>query len=81
MNTMSVNTLKDENNVPFYAWNCITLQLHNRDVDLVIKNQDHMDLFIKFLMYELKSLDGKRNSAANLLELIHKRGNAKDIDP
>ena len=29
-----------------------------------------MDKLIKFLMYELKSLDGKRNSAKGLIELI-----------
>lgn len=66
--------------MPFHAWQCITLQLHNRDVDLVIKNQKHMDMFIKFLMYELKSLDGRRGSAAKLIELIKKQKDGEELD-
>lgn len=36
--------------IPFYAWQCITLQLKNRYVDLVIKNEQKMKLFLKFLV-------------------------------
>ena len=38
MNTMDSNALNDENNLPFHGWHCLTIQLRNRDVDLVIKN-------------------------------------------
>ena len=77
MNTLDQNDLSV---MPFHAWQCITLQLHNRDVDLVIKNQKHMDMFIKFLMYELKSLDGKRGSAAKLIELIKRQKDGQELD-
>lgn len=30
---------KDELNFPFYAWECITLVLHHREVDLVIRDE------------------------------------------
>jgi hypothetical protein len=36
--------------IPFYAWQCITLQLKDRYVDLVIKNEQKMKLFLKFLV-------------------------------
>ena len=32
---------KDE--LPFYAWQCLTLQLENREIDLVIKDEKEMD--------------------------------------
>lgn len=49
--------------VPFYSWNCITLKLGRRDVDLVIKDDKQMQLFLKFLIYSLKTLDGVKGSA------------------
>jgi hypothetical protein len=35
--TMNPDKFKDE--VPFLSWQCLTLQLKHRDVDLVIKDQ------------------------------------------
>lgn len=39
INSMSKQELKD---LPFHSWNCITLQLGRRDVDLVIKDENQM---------------------------------------
>ena len=39
-----------------------------------------MDMFIKFLMYELKSLDGRRGSAAKLIELIKRQKDGQELD-
>ena len=43
--------LKDE--MPFYSWNCITIQLGHRDVDLVIRSDQHMRNLIAFLVSKL----------------------------
>ena len=53
--------------LPFYAWQCVTLQLQGRMVDLVIKNEKSMDLFLKFLIMALNTLDGVKGSARPLL--------------
>jgi len=45
--------------LPFFAWNCITIKLNNRDVDLVIKDENQMVIFIKFLIFKMRTLDGK----------------------
>ena len=37
LNSLDLSYYKEEQ-VPFYAWQCITLQLRHRDVDLVIKD-------------------------------------------
>ena len=58
--------------MPFYAWECITLDLGYREVDLVIRNEDHMNKLLKFLIYSLRTLDGSRNSASNVLNLMNK---------
>jgi len=36
-----INSLDDKSlqNLPFYSWNCITLELEHRNIDLVIRNQ------------------------------------------
>lgn len=49
---------KDELNFPFYAWECITLVLHHREVDLVIRDEKQMAMFIKFLIYHTKTVNG-----------------------
>jgi hypothetical protein len=56
--------------VPFNSWNCITLQMSNRDVDLVIRNDDHMEMVLKFLIYNMKTLDGSKNSALKLIKAM-----------
>lgn len=37
-------------------------------MDLVIKNEKSMDLFLRFLIWTLNTLDGKRNSAARKVQ-------------
>lgn len=53
--------------VPFYNWECITLELEFRDVDIVIKDIGQMDVFLKFLIYTLRTIDGKRGTAEAIL--------------
>lgn len=37
---------KDLEKIPFYSWNCLTLCFKDRDIDLIIKNEADMQLFI-----------------------------------
>lgn len=68
-----INTLPRSqlDNLPFYSWNCITLQLSNRDVDLVIRCEQDMRRLIKLLVYRMCTLDGNKNSALKLLNLMY----------
>ena len=66
MNTFSPEKFQDEKAIPFLSWQCITLQLKHRDVDLVIKNQKEMDYLLKFLIYEINTINGKRDSGVAL---------------
>lgn len=38
-----------------------------RSIDLVIKDMKSMEIFIKFLIWSLKTIDGKKKSAVQLL--------------
>ena len=50
--------------IPFHSWECITLQLRHRTVDLTIKNQKDMDDFLMILTDSMKSVDGNKGSLA-----------------
>lgn len=63
---------KKMENLPFKSWNCITLRLGRRDVDLVLKNEAQMTIFIKFLVYSLYTMDGTKNTAKPILDMINK---------
>jgi len=58
--------------IPFYSWNCITLKLKRRDVDLVIRDEKQMEIFLKFLIYSLRTVDGVKNSADVILDYLNK---------
>lgn len=59
----SLDTLEDKLRLPFFCWQCISIQISSRDVDLIIPNEAEMLLFIRFLLLSLKSLDGTAGSA------------------
>ena len=54
--------------MPFQAWECITINLkRGREVNIVIKNEACMKAFIMLLIYEMKSVDGKKNSGEGII--------------
>jgi hypothetical protein len=59
-----------EDQVPFYAWQCITLQLRHRDVDLVIKDDHQMNDLLMVLISAMETVDGNRGSFQTIEELI-----------
>lgn len=69
INTMEHEELKKPG-LPFYTWECITLQLSDRDVCIVIRNEKLMAGFLKLLTYFLKSVDGDKDSAVGLKDAL-----------
>lgn len=65
----SLNELQIQN-LPFYSWECISLKLKEREVDLVIKDQAQMNILLKFLIVQMKTVDGRRGTAKKLIEHI-----------
>ena len=58
---------KDLEELPFYAWECITICTDRRDVNLVIKDQKDMQMVLEFLIISLKTLDGVRDTAKKFI--------------
>ena len=61
--------------VPFYAWECLTLVLKNRTVDLVVKNEADMMRLLKVLVYSIDTVDGTLGSATRLRSVYEKEQN------
>lgn len=59
-NLMKLEELRE---VPFFSWECITLKLKDRDVDLVIRDDQQMNKLLKFLIHKLRTVDGTSGSA------------------
>lgn len=70
MISKSMKQVKNEQ-MPFYSWQCLTLQLSHRDIDLVIPNQQEMDDLLEMLVDSLNTVNGNRNSADAIKQLIH----------
>ena len=56
---------------PFYCWECLTLQMGNVEVNLVIKNEYHMQNMLKFLISKLKTIDGTRDTALSVEKILY----------
>ena len=69
-----MNYAKNDVEAPFYAWECITLQIKGRpDIYLIIRNDKIMHMFIKLLIYKTKSLDGRRGTMEPAINKILKQ--------
>ena len=44
--------------VPFYSWQCLTLQLNHRDVDLVITDEKDMEHLLMYLIFKIRATNG-----------------------
>ena len=73
-NSMSKEDMKY---LPFYSWQCLSLQLSHRDVDLVITREQDMGLLLKYLIHNMRTLDGERGSADKLLSFMQRREERK----
>lgn len=69
----SIHSKEQLRNLPFYSWNCLTLQLNHREVDLVIPDDAHMQVLLRFIVYRIKSIDGNRGTAIAVLEALNNR--------
>lgn len=64
-----MNRRQLSNQLPFYAWDCITLSLRSgEDVYLLIKDEKDMTTFLKFLIYQMETIDGRRGSAKPFIQ-------------
>jgi len=68
----SLNT-RHANKVPFYSWECLTIYLKDRSIDLVIRNEEDMKILLRFLVFVLKTINGNYGTALPVIEQIHNK--------
>ena len=60
-NQMKLDELE---NTPFKSWECLTLCFTGGlEVNLVIKNEKAMENLLKLIIYKMKTVNGKKNTA------------------
>lgn len=80
---MDIKKFKEPNDIPWFSWECLSLQLKHRDVDIVIRDQQNMTKLLKFLIYSMNTIDGERGSSLPyqtfLVEKLLKKNKSADI--
>ena len=51
----------------FFCWECLSIETPLSDIDIVIKNETNMNVFLKYLIIEIETQDGKRGSAVEAI--------------
>jgi hypothetical protein len=74
INQLSALELKD---LPFYIWQCVTLNIKGKELNLVIKDQQVMDWFLMLLIQKIDTIDGIKGSANKLREMMMKKESKK----
>jgi len=54
--------------MPFYAWECLTIQTKTRQVDLIIKDPKAIENLLFYLIYQMKTFDGSAGSSKPLID-------------
>jgi hypothetical protein len=74
--------------MPFKSWQCITLSLRHRDFDLVIQNEADQNLFVKYILGKMRTVDGMKDSGVAAMESLlesqkkfHWWKNAREFSP
>ena len=57
--------------MPFYAWQCLSIQMKKRTIDLVIESGEEMMNLIKILVFKLDILDGFSGSSLPLQNKVY----------
>lgn len=66
--TMMLDQKTFREHLPFHGWDCITLNVKNKgDIYLIIRNEKVMSMFLKFLIYTLETVDGRRGTVLPIL--------------
>jgi hypothetical protein len=62
-----INSIPKENSktghVPFYSWQCVTIEMEHKEMDLIIKDEFEMDVLLGVITYHMNTCNNERNSA------------------
>ena len=58
------------NHMPYYVWQCLTIELKDRDVDLVILKEDEMIAILSLLIWKTNTINGVARTSLALSDLM-----------
>lgn len=75
------NQKECEDMLPYFSWECLTIQFKRRDVDIVVRDELQMEILLKFLIQVTNSFDGNTNSLDFLKQfgIIHKNLTSQQV--
>lgn len=64
----------------FYSWECVTLLLPMREIDLVVQREEDMDDLLEVLVDALDTVDGGRGTAEIIKAAVQKQKFESEIE-
>lgn len=58
--------------MPLFAWQCLSISLKHRDIDISFKSQREQNNFVKFMLYKLNTVDGRRDNDKGVIQVLEK---------
>ena len=56
--------------MPYYIWQCLTIELKDRDVDLIIMNDRDMIAIISLLIWKINTINGVAGTSHELTDFM-----------
>lgn len=60
--------------MPFFAWQCMSIKLHHREVDIVVHDEKEQNNLVKYILYKINTIDGIAGSADKILTALENQG-------
>ena len=61
---------KNDPNIPFYSWQCVTLNVVNRDVDLIIEDDKDMNEFLMLISHRINTVNNYRDTKEDIIRQL-----------
>ena len=59
------------NHMPLYAWQCLTIELPTRNIDLVIFKEEDMIRIISLLIWKTNTINGVAGTSVELTDMMN----------
>ena len=64
-------TAIEHGEMPFYAWECLQIELPHRNIDLMVPNENDMLTLLSLLIWKTETINGIAGTAVPLTKLMN----------
>jgi hypothetical protein len=72
-----ITVRQNDPDIPFYSWQCVTLNVVNRDVDLIIANEVDMNDFLMLISHFINTVNNFRGTKADIIRQLQNQKEPK----